>query len=592
MAALHRLGLIALAVLLAWLWLPPGPAPWLVFVGDVPFLALLFFQDGRHWKRWALLYGFLFMLAAAHWLAYITTAHPFAAAAVMAPVFVLAGAAIRWGAARRIPFALVVGTVAVLEEMLRTVWVGGFPWPQRSLAFATDASLDLGMNALLPAASLFGAWTFSFVAGCIGGLVWGRVIDRGLPAADGARRRDVRAAAAGGGLLLVLVALAAVRGIDPDHAADDGAWGDGSSQVTTEREMLVVQAVIDQSLKRGTSAETKRMFDEHVRLSATGVRQVGAGNLLGVLWPETMIPWPFTDADIAHRFPEAWEDEVGVVRRIHDDVPLGRELPWFVGAIHHFRRGAERQVTLWDYGDHDSLFWIDPAEAPARGAPIPPQPPVGSPAPWMRGRHDKVRLVPGGEYTPGGDWFPPLEWFRRQISRFPALDAGALRQEPWTIDAGNERVRIGSAVCYDIAFAGPCRAWRRQGAQVLLNPGNYGWFGPTAFRSQLAAFARLRAAELAVTVVVAGNTGPSGFYDPDGRPYGTFVAEDGSRTTPAGQLATTYTPGFAHAPLRIVGGTTPYTDLGDHPWYLLAAFVTLAGIVRGRRRVSGSEDPA
>ncbi len=588
MDALRRLGFIALGLLLAWLWLPPGPAPWLVFVGDIPFLALLFFQDGRHWKRWALLYGFLYILAAAYWLAWITPAHPFAAAAVVAPVYVLAGGVIRWIAARRIPFALGLGLVAVLEEMLRTIWVGGFPWPQRSLAFATDASLDLGMNGLLPAAGLLGAWLFSFVAGAVGGLLWTGIVDRDA----GARRRDVLRAAAGGGLLLGVVLLAALFAEFPDHVEGDGAWGDGSDRYETEQSMLVVQASIGQSLKQGTAADTKFMFDQHVRLSGMGVLRLGADNLLGVLWPETMIPWPFTDADIAHRFPEAWEDEVGVVRRLHDDVPLGRDLPWFLGAIHHFRRGDERQTQLWDYGDHDSLFWIDPSQGVPRGEPMPDQPPVGTPAPWMKGRHDKVRLVPGGEYTPGGEYIPALEWFRRKISRFPALDAGPLLQRPWAIEDRRGAVPIGSAVCYDIAFAGTCRAWRRQGALVLLNPGNYGWFGPTAFRSQLAAFARLRAAELDVTVVVAGNTGPSAFYDPDGRVYGRFVGERSPEGEPAGTLDTTYRPGFAHAPLRIARAPTPYARLGDLPWYLLGLGLVLAGLVRGRKALAAGNKPA
>ena len=127
---------------------------------------------------------------------------------------------------------------------------------------------------------------------------------------------------------------------------------------------------------------------------------------------------------------------------------------------------------------------------------------------------------------------------------------------------------------------------------MLLNPGNYGWFGPTSFRSQLAAFARLRAAELDVTVVVAGNTGPSGFYDPDGRPYGTFVSEDSPTPEPAGGLETTYRGGFAHAPLRISRPPTPYTRLGDLPWYLSALVLVLAGLLRGRRSASGDANPA
>lgn len=571
---LARLGLIGLACLLAWLWLPPGPAPWLVFFGDIPFLVLVLMDGGRHWKRWALLYGFLYILAAAHWLAYITPAHPFAAAVVVAPVYVLFGGVVRWIAARRIPFAFGVGVAAVLEEMLRTIWVGGFPWPQRGLAFATDADLDLGMTSLLPLAAWAGAWLFGFAAAFVGATTIRTA--GGLAAARGSLRAVPVACLLG--IFLMQFTL-----------EDRPTWED-----RTARHLVVVQGAIDQSLKQGSGDAAQRMFDEHVRLSAVALRRLGRARVLGVLWPETMIPWPFVDPDIAHRFPEAWEDEVGVVRRLHDDAPLGRGVPWFLGAIHHFRRGDERQVELWDYGDHDSLAWVDVSQAPPSGTPIPAPPPVGQPAPWMKGRHDKVHLVPGGEYTPGGTWLPALEWFRRQISRFPALDPGPLEQDPWPIPTGEgeETVAIGSIVCYDVAFPRACRAWRRQGAAVLLNPGNYGWFGPTAFRSQLAAHARLRAAELAVTVVVAGNTGPSAFYDPMGRPYGTFVEDGATEGVPAGGLETTYLPGFAHAPLRTASETTLYTRLGDLPWYLLAALLALAGLVRGRRSGGDVADPA
>ncbi|MDA1194984.1 MAG: apolipoprotein N-acyltransferase [Planctomycetota bacterium] len=563
---LRRLLLLGLALGLAVLWLPPGPLPPLVLVGDVPFLALLFLDGGRHWKRWTLLYGILYLLAASWWLSYITPAHPVGAALVSGPTWLFFGGAIRWFARRRVFLPVAVGLAAVGEEMLRTVWMGGFPWPQRALAFASDAPFDGGLSAFLPAAGFFGAWTFSFVAGLASGAVYCALV-----AVPRDRRALVRATATLTLAFGLLAALTAARG--------DDVVGE-----PTTRELLVVQAVIPQSLKHGGPEESKRMFDEHVRLSAFGVRRLGADRLLGVLWPETMTPWPLLDAEVAARFPEAWEDEVGVLRRLHDDAPLARNLPWFIGAIHHFRRGEERRIRLWDYGDHDSLLWLDAAQAPPPGSVTPAQPAVGTEAPWRRGRHDKVNLVPGGEYTPGAQFLPALEWFRRQISPFPALDAGALEQEPWAVpDGEGGTVAVGSAVCYDIAFPRACRAWRRQGAEVILNPGNYGWFGPTAFRSQLAAMARLRAAELAVTVVVAGNTGPTGFYDPLGRPYGRFQPEDEPADEAAGTVASTYRAGFAHAPLYRPGAATVYSRLGDLGWAVAGLAFLAVALGCGRR---------
>jgi apolipoprotein N-acyltransferase len=119
---------------------------------------------------------------------------------------------------------------------------------------------------------------------------------------------------------------------------------------------------------------------------------------------------------------------------------------------------------------------------------------------------------------------------------------------------------------------------------VLLNPGNYGWFGETGFRSQIAALARLRAAELAVTVVMAGNTGPSAFYDPLGRTFGRFQGLDTTTDEPAGGVETTYRQGYAHATIRAAqGGTTVYARIGDAGWWLLALGSLLVALIRGRR---------
>ncbi len=584
---MRRVALICAGLALGLLSLPPGPLPMLVLVADVPFLALLFFDGGRHWKRWTLLYGVLHIGLSVRWLAHITPIQVLASGLVMGSTYLLFGWAVRALATRRVPFALGFGLLAVFEEMLRMVWMGGFPWPARSLAFASTAAWDGGLSALLPAASWFGAWGFSFLAGLAGATVYREVVE-GMGGRSCPRAQRLARLALVPAVLLGLMALVEIR-----RADDNAALSDGTSW-STEREMLVIQAVIPQSLKQGSPESTKRMFDDHVRLASRGALRIGSDNLLAILWPETMSPWPLLDADIAARFPEAWEDEVGVLRRLRRDAPLARNVPWLIGAIHHFRRGDERHTAVWAYGDYDSLFWLDPAQAPAMDDPTPAQPTLGTRAPWVKGRHDKVNLVPGGEYTPGGELFPPLKLFRKIISDFPGLDAGALEQEPWvfTDGPGGRALKVGSVVCYDIAFPRACRAWRRQGAQVLLNPGNYGWFGPTGFRAQIAAISRLRAAELAVTVVVAGNTGPTAFYDPLGRPYGRFQPADAAEAVPAGPISTTYVPGWAHAPLEIRDYETRYTAWGDRPWYLLGLVLVLASILGGRRPVAPCRDPA
>lgn len=567
--------LLAAGLVLDVLSLPPGPLPFLVLVADVPFLLLLLLGDGRRWKRWALLYGALHFGVGLRWLAEIHPVEVLGAAVVLGPVYVLLGLALRWFARRRVPFGLAVGLCVVGEEILRTVWMGGMPWPARSLSFASDAPLDPGLSRLLPA----GAWLGAYALSCFAGLCAGTLVEVFVLRRRAARGVRVRAA------LAPLAALAVLVGLALGRTAGQPAWRDPQAHASA-RELVVVQADVPQSLKHGDAAGVKRMFDEHLALSATAVRRLGARHVLAVLWPETMVPWPFLDADLAERFPEAWDNEVGVARRLHHDVPEARHLPWLVGAIHQFRRGQERHADLWAYGSHDSLFWLDPSRAPAMDAPTPAPPPPGGHPPWVLARHDKTVLVPGGEYTPGGEIFPPLRWFRNVVSVIPELEPGAEDQVPFAMPLGpgpaDGTVRMGTVVCFELAFPARCRRWRRNGAQVLLNPGNYGWFGPTGFRSQIAALARLRAAELAVPVVMAGNTGPSAFYDPFGRPYGTFEPLAGGRPEPAGGPETTYRLGYAHARLRWDGReSTPYTTLGDLPWGLLGLLLVLAALLRG-----------
>jgi apolipoprotein N-acyltransferase len=116
---------------------------------------------------------------------------------------------------------------------------------------------------------------------------------------------------------------------------------------------------------------------------------------------------------------------------------------------------------------------------------------------------------------------------------------------------------------------------------VLLNAGNYGWFGDTGMPAQVLAMAKLRAAELNVTFVVAGNTGPTAIVDPAGR-VRTQVAREGDGKTQ-------FVEGVISGPVWSDDGyTTTYTMVGDWPWGILGAglfpWVALVGRRRARHR--------
>jgi len=570
--AFGYLAFLCIGLALDLLSLPPGPFPFLVLIVDVPFLVVLFLREGRRWKRWAWAYGMLHFGFALRWLGEIHPVQVVGAAVVLGPVYVLLGAAIRWAASRRAPFALAVGTAVVAEEFVRTFWMGGMPWPSRSLSFASGMPFDLGLSLLLPAASWFGAYAFSFLAGMTSAVVFAALRLPGREARP-VRRRVVVAALQPIALLGLLGFLSI--GVQASHRA--------AYHPETGKELVAIQADIPQSLKHGEEGETKEMFDRHVSLSASAVRSLGADNVLAILWPETMVPYPFLDAELAHRFPDFWEGQVRVLERLKHDIPEAQHLPWLLGVIHKFHRPGQRHWQLWDaaaYGTHDSMVLLDPSLAPDMDAELPLPPPLGDEPAWERGRHDKTKLVPGGEYTPGGEIFPPLRWFRNFVSVIPELDPGAEDQVPFELPDGEHTVRLGTIICFEVAFPARCRSWRRAGAEVLLNAANYGWFGETGFRWQVAGLARLRAAELGVTVVMAGNTGPTAFYGPTGETYGRFRDPAEPEDEAAGAISTTYRRGWASARLRVDAGETPYTRWGDLPWLLPLLGVLLGAWVR------------
>jgi apolipoprotein N-acyltransferase len=273
---------------------------------------------------------------------------------------------------------------------------------------------------------------------------------------------------------------------------------------------------------------------------------------------------------------------------------LPEEMPgrYLVGVSRHLLGRTGAHDDLFDHDTTDSLLFLD-ARAVPDDPPVVPSSPEALKEwrpPWELGRHDKTVLVPWGEYTPGGSWLPFLRDVRGKLSVIPEITPGARDQEPFLLaiarpsrEGGTNRsVAAGTIVCFEIAFPARCRAWRRAGATVLLNPGNYAWYGDSAMPAQVEALGRLRAAELAVTVAIAGNTGPSCLIDPTGR-----VRE---RVRVRGQ--TQLVEGWCAGPLwSDPEYETLYLRLGDVPWWVLGGLLAVLGAFRPRHRFVMPEGP-
>lgn len=183
------------------------------------------------------------------------------------------------------------------------------------------------------------------------------------------------------------------------------------------------------------------------------------------------------------------------------------------------------------------------------------------------GRYDKQHLVPFGEFVPLG-----FRWFV-DLMHIPLGDftSGVAPQMPFTVG----QQRIAANICYEDIFGEELLAPIRnqsdptQGATILANFSNLGWFGNTWALRQHWQMARLRAIETARPVVRATNTGMTGAIDHYGRTVAFLTPMQG---------------GYLDVTVQGQTGMTPYTVWGDIPALALVGFILVGAGISTRRR--------
>lgn len=166
----------------------------------------------------------------------------------------------------------------------------------------------------------------------------------------------------------------------------------------------------------------------------------------------------------------------------------------------------------------------------------------------LAGRYDKRFLVPFGEFIPSG-----FGWIEKISSEAGNYAAG---QKAGVFSTGDNR--IGVFICYESAFPHLVREAAREGAEVLINLTNDGYFGKSrAPREQHLALARMRAVENGRWLLRPSNDGRTAAIDPAGRVWDEL-------------------PDFARQAGRLRFGwireQTAYTKWGDwFAWLCLAA---------------------
>jgi apolipoprotein N-acyltransferase len=175
---------------------------------------------------------------------------------------------------------------------------------------------------------------------------------------------------------------------------------------------------------------------------------------------------------------------------------------------------------------------------------------------WVA-RYDKVHLVPFGEYLP----FPKLFAFAGGLTKEVGEFQHGTSHAP--LDAGDER--LGMFICYESIFPDEVRQGPLQGAQVLVNISNDGWYGDSGAWKQHLQQTQMRAIENDRWLLAATNTGMTASIDP----YGRIVA-----ATP--RKVRTALP----APYALNSGTTFYTRHGD--WFAYVCAIISVGALIAR----------
>jgi apolipoprotein N-acyltransferase len=229
-------------------------------------------------------------------------------------------------------------------------------------------------------------------------------------------------------------------------------------------EVSLIQGNIDQSIKWNENYQ-KETLNKYEQLSLKN--SPGNGSL--IIWPETAVPFIFQDQNSLH-------DQIRSLSL--------KTKSWLIfGSV-----SRSREKDNNDYFNSAYLL---------------------SPSGEIKGKYDKVHLVPYGEYVPFRNVLPFVKGFTEGIGDF-GTGAG---YHPLSL---NDK-KIGILICYEAILPFAARMYKKESAELLVNITNDAWFGSTSAPFQHFSMAVFRAVETRLYLVRAANTGISGIIDPGGR---------------------------------------------------------------------------
>ncbi|WP_263365196.1 apolipoprotein N-acyltransferase [Edaphobacter bradus] len=360
--------------------------------------------------------------------------------------------------------AILLSPFAWVAVELARSRITGLPWDQLGIAQIDNPLL----TRLAPYA---GGYGLSFVIAAINALWLARIQIR--------ERRHTRLILTFAGVAIIVFYVLGLQRIQAPVVLQTNAYA------TLVQENLEVGAAATEP-----EPSTQQLLESFSYLS----RHPGSRLFLGM--PEQRST-PMVDF-----LPKAEPASTNLIVWPESPAPFQENDPQFRAALSSLAREANAPIIAGNIG-------IERTTENARGYHLFNSASFVTPQGEFAGRYDKMHLVPFGEYVP----FKQIFFFAKN-----------LLNEVGTFEPGTERSIFnvnghgyGTFICYESVFGDEVRHFTQQGAEVLINISNDGWYGDTSAPWQHLNMVRMRAIENHRWVLRATNTGVTAAISPTGR---------------------------------------------------------------------------
>ena len=538
-----RIGLIAtflmvlVSAVLTAMAFHPTAIPLFAWFGLAPLLMVIARKGAPLAALWSLAAGYVFFFIGANWISTVSYMGLFAMCIPLCLYFGLFALVTNLAVRRlRLPLMLAAPVVWVACEYLRSFLFTGFPW--LFLAHTQYAVLPL-----IQISDVTGAYGVSFLIVLVNAFV----AEAALRALDKQRYRKFNTRGLLPRLICVVAAFALVLGygfVRLDVVR---------SEMREGPRLLIVQPNIEQVIKERRSTKVHISEDIEKQTVAAADRALLAGRVPDmIVWPETMVqPGPEFDAEKAKQIEGFASDH---------NVYLMTGGTYVKPEPHEYEQW-DPMKEKWVKETQPFTDWHNSAY-------------VFGPDGEIKGRYDKIHLVPFGEFIP----FKPQLPFMGDIILHSAgfvrhLEPGSRVVFFEMKDAQGKPYVFTTPICYEVGFPDLFTTFvaenGKKKADFVVNISNDGWFRESAELEQTTAIAAFRAVENRVGVVRATNTGISAVIRPDGY----FSWKDDVLRDANGNMKSVQ--GELTRNVYVCGSLTIYTRLKD--WFAIAMLV-LSGL--------------